>query len=661
MSATIAEKPQKDPAQRLTYPISPEYVKGWTPERAIAELVSNAADEDPSFTYEWSDGVLAIEDQGPGIPESGMVLGISNKSDRQIGTHGEGKKIAALVLARSRGIGKVRFETVGYGFEPTITKASIVNVATFNGSTGKTELLAYDFFECTRERGTKITVECDQALAEKVKQRFRFFDAGYKQPKAPGEVVPGVKGIIYLGGVFVQEKKGLELSYDISLQAGKGLINRDRTIIDGYALDRLIMEIVQQIDDPDVLEPLVRAALHGKLMKAERAFNTYGAEPGYRKAMREVAKRLFTSKKVCYRKPTWGARESHEDEAVLDLKDRGYEVLEAKIDAHEHDRLMTLLGVKSAGDIYRKPARERSKQKTDWLDIDKLTPARRQNLERGIATVRALYGEDAIGEIGVYSATRLEQADTDLRWGGFYQPNNGKIGIQVANLDDFEATLEVLLHEAAHRIRHRERRWDYGDRTRGFEDQLVKMAAIAATRLSDAGLLPTTLAEAAAIEAAKPVHPAAIAVELIRTRMEAAGLTTYAKLSEATGVTPHVAKTIVKGEDRGYRASPKPSNVKAVCSELGLDWPLIWLAVSGVNSFEHHSRRKNGYLYGRAYVEAMEVADCLRDRGDVALAEIVVSHAQDDTLRGSGDGEWLAPYRDALEQEARRLALPAAA
>ena len=48
----------------LTYPISPDYVKSWTAERAIAELIANALDEDPHARAWWDSGVLTIEDNG---------------------------------------------------------------------------------------------------------------------------------------------------------------------------------------------------------------------------------------------------------------------------------------------------------------------------------------------------------------------------------------------------------------------------------------------------------------------------------------------------------------------------------------------------------------------------------------------------------------------
>src|SRR4051812_13837130 len=78
----------------LAYPISPDYVKSWTPVRGLCELIANALDEDSNATVSWADGVLTIADDGPGIPEEGLILGYSAKTARQIGQFGEGKKLA---------------------------------------------------------------------------------------------------------------------------------------------------------------------------------------------------------------------------------------------------------------------------------------------------------------------------------------------------------------------------------------------------------------------------------------------------------------------------------------------------------------------------------------------------------------------------------------
>jgi hypothetical protein len=98
-------------------------VKDWTSARALVELIANALDEDPHAHAHWSDGVLTIHDQEPGIPRTGLLLGASRKTSEQIGQFGEGKKLAALVLARDPEIGTVQFDTVGYSFTPALNRA----------------------------------------------------------------------------------------------------------------------------------------------------------------------------------------------------------------------------------------------------------------------------------------------------------------------------------------------------------------------------------------------------------------------------------------------------------------------------------------------------------------------------------------------------------
>ncbi|TMM27587.1 MAG: hypothetical protein E6F99_30910, partial [Actinobacteria bacterium] len=125
---TNASTAAQDPTavDTLAYPISPDYVKSWTPVRALCELIANALDEDRDATVAWADGALTIADDGPGIPEEGLILGYSTKTGQQIGQFGEGKKLACLVLARSPEIGAVQCETVGYGFTPAVQRRRLL-------------------------------------------------------------------------------------------------------------------------------------------------------------------------------------------------------------------------------------------------------------------------------------------------------------------------------------------------------------------------------------------------------------------------------------------------------------------------------------------------------------------------------------------------------
>src|SRR4051812_42779384 len=187
---TAADSSSDSTAGILTYPISPDYVQSWTPVRALCELIANALDEDPATTVRWADGVLTIADDGPGIPEEGMILGHSTKTMRQIGQFGEGKKLACLVLARSSEIGAVRCETVGYGFTPTVERRRLLEGLIPSLSGQGAEVLVYHLRANDRTHGTAFTVACAHELAEEAIGRFRALsEPGYHPPTNPGTCV----------------------------------------------------------------------------------------------------------------------------------------------------------------------------------------------------------------------------------------------------------------------------------------------------------------------------------------------------------------------------------------------------------------------------------------------------------------------------------------
>jgi len=49
-ATTTNAAPDPTTVDTLAYPISPDYVKSWTPVRALCELIANALDEDPNAT-----------------------------------------------------------------------------------------------------------------------------------------------------------------------------------------------------------------------------------------------------------------------------------------------------------------------------------------------------------------------------------------------------------------------------------------------------------------------------------------------------------------------------------------------------------------------------------------------------------------------------------
>ncbi|WP_329492969.1 hypothetical protein [Kitasatospora herbaricolor] len=170
----VQKSAPRDAGISMPFPISPDYVKKWTTPRAIVELIANALDEDPEANVSWADGILTIEDRGPGIAQDAFVLGASSKTSQQIGQFGEGKKLAALVLARDPEIGEILFETVGYTFTPSIENRSPLDgIVPMRGDKAAATLV-YTLYPGERTTGTKITIRCPEHVANDAISREVF-------------------------------------------------------------------------------------------------------------------------------------------------------------------------------------------------------------------------------------------------------------------------------------------------------------------------------------------------------------------------------------------------------------------------------------------------------------------------------------------------------
>jgi len=466
----------------LTYPISPSYVASWTPVRAICELIANALDEDANARVTWKDGVLTIADDGPGIPEEGLILGESTKDESQIGQFGEGKKIGALILARSPQIGAIRFETVGYGFIPTVRRQRLLGGQLPSRSAEGAEILHYHVHCNSRRRGTVITVECPQDLAVEAIGRFRALtEPGYRQPASGTCVLDGEPGRVWIGGVQVSSMPGFIASYDLPL-SDKALQNRDRTVIDATALHKAVNGILAISEDQAVIGRFADHALGGGKLREQERFFTQVWAPRAKAAWRTWARAHLPAQSFY--------NASGDEEAALDLKDKGYAELTATgLTNFEQRAVMDLLGVEVAR---ARQARHYTgnRNKTTWVANRNLTPQQRATLSQGIDLVRRAIGPYALDRVRVYSASQ-ESPCSD----GFYSPRTGDVAVHHDVLASRRDTLATLLHEAAHRVGHRGGGPrppipDYADRTRGFESLLGEFAAIMLERLADGGTLP---------------------------------------------------------------------------------------------------------------------------------------------------------------------------
>ncbi|GAA4470900.1 ATP-binding protein [Phytohabitans houttuyneae] len=662
----------------LTYPISPNYVKSWTAVRAIAELIANALDEDPQPHVAWADGTLTIADNGPGIPEEGLILGESTKTAQQIGQFGEGKKIACLVLARHPDIRAVQIDTAGYGILPTVQRGRLLGGQLPSRNEQGAEMLTYQVYGNTRGHGTTVTIECPQHLAVEAIGRFRALtEPHYTPPAAPGACVLAAEpGQVWIGGVLVNTIPGLLASYDLPL-TGKHLQNRDRTVIDAGSLRDAVRDILATSQDQTVIGRFAQHVLAGNGLREPEQFFAHVTRPRVRAAWRTWARANLPTKTFYTR--------SGDEEATLDLQDQGFTHVSARgLPAHQQRALMDLLGVDVARTRQRRHY-DKTRNKTTWVAEHDLTVAQRALLHQSQQLVRAAIGAFALGRVRVFSAS--EELPCAL---GIYHPRTGDVAIHIDALADRHLTLTALVHEAGHRVGHRGGgRWtpipDFQDRSRGFEQLLSEFAGILLHHLADAGTLaaiaPTTQPDAGggapdADAAAAPASRRELA-RLLTDRLPHAladkAFASEKDLVASTGVHPEVWRTLVKPRAAGYRrmwgAGGRAwdyDKVALLAEAVGVAAPVVWLGYNLCEGPIYGRQRQHWNRPGpwskRMREATLRACADLQTLGGAYAAQVPALHALVDgrTPAVLGDDSWQAPARTliALERERLRLDTP---
>ncbi|GAA0902890.1 hypothetical protein [Virgisporangium aurantiacum] len=666
----------------LAYPISPDYVKSWTPVSAVCELIANALDEDPDATVGWADGVLTIADDGPGIPEEGMILGHSTKTMQQIGQFGEGKKLACLVLARSPEIGAVRCETAGYGFTPTVERRRLLEGLIPSRSGKGAEVLVYHLHRNDRSRGTVFTVACTRKLAEEAIGRFRALsEPDYIRPAAPGAcVLTGTPGRVWIGGLLVSTTPGLLASYDLPLD-DKGLQNRDRTVIEAGAMRDAVRAILAASDDAAVVDRFATHALAGGKLREPEQFFMAVTGPRPRAAWRSWA-RAHLPANAFY-------AGSRQEEAVLDLQDMDYTAVTASgLPGYQEQVLMTLLGVEVAR-VRQQRHYERNHDRTTWVPDRDLSTAERDILDAAKALVCRVIGPFALDRVRVYSDSQ-ESPCTD----GFYTPRTGDVAVHRDVLADRHRTLSVLFHEAAHRVRHRGGgRWipspDYSDRSRGFEHMLTEFGGLLLGLLADiadGGTLPKpatpptpapggnrrTVRLTSADDPAVPVSRRELAhllIDRLPHALTRGGFTDENDLVASTAVRPVYWRLLTRPRPAGFRRQQGVSTawdydkVALLAEAVGVHPPVAWLA-SNLCEGPLHGRRRDRWGRPGRWVKNV------RDHVDRACADLealggayathvpaVRALADGTTPAPTGDDSWQAPARALIALERQRLRL----
>lgn len=219
--------------------ISNNYVPDWTYIEAFRELFQNALDNEITnpenkmeFNYNSEEGIISITNKTSILEIDTLLLGHTTKANDKntIGRHGEGYKVAFMVLLRE---GK-KIKVYNYG-NREIWTVRLVKSRKYNGQLITTVDVEKEAFwknvpdnDLTIEV-TGVTQEEYNSIKEKnlhLRESVERFEVPYS-----GSILTGKeeKCNIYVKGLFVCKSEGLEYGYDFEPSVIE--LDRDRKLL----------------------------------------------------------------------------------------------------------------------------------------------------------------------------------------------------------------------------------------------------------------------------------------------------------------------------------------------------------------------------------------------------------------------------------------------
>lgn len=245
-----AKNIQLQDANKITYPISRNYVEKWNILDAGREIIANALDASgQEASVKWENGTCIIEDKGSGISRKHFVIGNSQKHDEQIGLFGEGFKLAALVMARENR--NMLIETAGFTYKPVLE----------NSEEFGTEIFCIHYEENKRKQGTRVIFKATEKETGKMKAMFICFQDGcspiYSTPEL--DIYPlneKGKGVIYVNGL---QTATMDTIYSYNIKDRRLVDTRDRNHVDDVKLSSLLTDFYNHVSDVEIIDRIMTA------------------------------------------------------------------------------------------------------------------------------------------------------------------------------------------------------------------------------------------------------------------------------------------------------------------------------------------------------------------------------------------------------------------
>lgn len=290
---------------RYELTISLDYVPDWGVTEAVRELFQNAIDNEAvnpenKMTFRKDGDTLIVANKQSKLSLDTLLLGCSSKvgDARTIGQHGEGYKIALVVLLRNGK--KVRF--LNYGANE-IWETRVVNSRRYNGAKViQIEVDKTPIWKRTPDNDLTILVEgitdeeYDYILKSNIALRKREGLMGDHVETEYGDLMldESEAGRIYIRGLYVCNIDGLKYGYNISkaikLDRDRGLVSESDVMVEASRIWTGAVGI-----NPDLAELAGELVLNDAMDVSCLTYLALRDIKGYNK-IAEASKSLFVKK-----------------------------------------------------------------------------------------------------------------------------------------------------------------------------------------------------------------------------------------------------------------------------------------------------------------------------------------------------------------------------
>lgn len=242
---------------RFELGMSVDYASSWGVADAVREFFQNAIDEQKenpenkmSFSYDEEKQILSIGNLKSKLTPKTLLLGCSSKRGKKelIGTHGEGYKVATVVLVRN-GV-----QVNIYNNEAKeLWQSKIVNSRRYGA-----EVVCFDIEKKFFNRRENLCIDLvgitPEMYAEIVRKNLHLQDdLGEVVESENGRILNDSRysGDIFVEGLFVCHNDFIDSGYDFNADMIK--LDRDRGLVDTFDIKMAIAVLYVGIGDSDYI------------------------------------------------------------------------------------------------------------------------------------------------------------------------------------------------------------------------------------------------------------------------------------------------------------------------------------------------------------------------------------------------------------------------